>query len=108
MIRRQQDASIGHYVFSPVAKFISPLIGYQLFADQVVEISVKSYSSQGDDDAQFRQPFEFSFEVGSTIGEFNGERLVVRRRATGRGGDVEAGKLLAIIARGRGGQEGES
>ena len=100
MIGRQQDASIGKHVFGAVVEFVLALARNQLSSLQIVEIGVESDSSQGDDDPQILEPFQFAFEKRSALGQFLGQRFVIRRRATGRGGDVETRERLAIVAGG--------
>src|ERR1700675_3052549 len=108
MVGRQKNALIGHYVFGAVAEFVLPLTNNQLSSLQVVEIGFESDSPQSNDDAQIFQPFEFALQIRSAVGQFHGQRLVIRRRAAGGGSDIKTGQHLAIVAGSRGGQEGES
>src|ERR1700675_88152 len=91
-----------------MAEFVLPLARDQLSSLQVVEIGLESDSSQSNDDAQIFQPFEFALQIRSAVSQFLGQRLVVRRRATGGGGYIETSQHLSIVTSGRSGQRGES
>src|SRR6266404_10003368 len=98
MVGRQEDASIGQDVFRAVAKFVPPLAGDQLSSLQVVEIGFESDSSQGNDDPQIFQPFEFAFQERSAVGQFLGQRLVGGRRAARGGGDVKTVQNKPVVS----------
>src|SRR6202521_1279761 len=108
MVRRQKNASIGQDVFGAVAEFVLALAGDQFSSLQVVEIGFESDSSERNDDAQIFESFQFALQIRSAVSQFLGQRLVVRRRATGGGGYIETSQHLSIVTSGRSGQRGES
>src|SRR5450631_480244 len=108
MVRSQEDASVRQDVFGAVAEFILALAGDQLSSLQVVEIGFEADPSQGNDDAQIFEFFEFACEKGRAVGQFLRQMLVVGRGAADSSGDIEPGEHLAIVASGRGGQQGKA
>src|SRR5260370_40117059 len=84
-----------------MAAFIRALAGEQFSSLQIVEIGFESDSSQGNDDAQIFQSFEFAFQIRSAVGQFLGQRLVARRRAASGGSDVEIGQNKPVVTGGR-------
>src|SRR6266852_9988943 len=84
-----------------MAEFILALAGDQFSSLQIVEIGFESDSSQGNDDAQIFQSFEFAFQIRSAVGQFLGQRLVARRRAASGGSDVEIGQNKPVVTVGR-------
>lgn len=67
------------------------------FADGFKIVVVRD-AAEGDDGAQVAEEFEFAFEEGTAGADFRGERLVVRWRAAGGGGDVGSLEGKSVVA----------
>src|SRR5260370_30064913 len=80
-----------------MAEFMLSLANDQFPSLQVVEIGFESDSSEGNDDAQIFQSFQFALQKGSAVGQFLGQRLVARRRAASGGRDVEIGQNKPVV-----------
>src|SRR5688572_26100616 len=63
------------------------------------EIHVKSDFAERDDHAYAAQQVELALQIRSASANLLGQRLVTRRCAVGRGGDVGAGQTQSVIAR---------
>jgi hypothetical protein len=66
---------------------------------QHFQVRIESDFAQRDNHAHFRQQIEFALEKRPAIAKLFGRRLISRRRAARRGGDINILQLQPVIAR---------
>src|SRR5437763_14532866 len=96
MVGSQQHPSVGGSVLDAMAKYIGALALEQAASLQIIQVGIESDLAQRHYHAKVLQGINFAIQKRSAVADFFGSRLVLRRGAAHRGGDVYVSQFQAV------------